>query len=335
MSPSSRRSASRLALSAALSGAMFLGVVNAVIAQPTPRTESKKPSAAGRAVLWRDPGPLNARDLFWGSASEERVPQGPFTFVEEDSSGTQPKITVTDSRGESWDVKFGQEVPAEIASNRFVWALGYLAEEMYLVRRGTISGAKGLGRAAEHVAQDGSFNNARFRRRDARMRRTDDEWTFQKNPFVGTKELSGLMIVMNLINNWDIQESRNNRVLEVTLPGGEVERWFIVSDLGATFGRMGGPLGRKTKWNLPDYIDEDLIERVEDGYLKLDYEGFGKGDLGTIPIEHARWFTSFASQLTIEQLRRMFEAAGASPQAVDGYSKRLAAKIAELQAAIR
>jgi hypothetical protein len=291
-------------------------------------------SAMGTAVLWRDPGSMAGRDLFWGSASETRAPQGPFTFVEEDTSGTQPKVTVTDTRGQTWDVKFGHEVPAEIASNRFLWALGFLGEEMYLVRDGIIQGGKELRRAAEHLGPNASFKNARFRRRDPQIMRTDEEWTFQKNPFVGTKELSGLMIVMNLINNWDVQGSRNNKVLEVTMAGRGSERWFIVSDLGATFGRMGGPLGRKSKWNLKDYLAEDFIEAVKDGYLKLDYEGFGKDDLGLVPLEHARWFAALASQLTMRQLRRAFEAAGATPEEVDGYSKKLSAKITELQNAV-
>ena len=287
------------------------------------------------AILWRDPGPINSRNLLWGCAAEARAPQGPFVFVEEDLSGTQPKMTVTDARGETWDVKFGHEVPAEIASNRFLWALGYLCEEMYLVRDGTVQQVKRLERATEHLAKDGTFKNARFRRRDPQMRRTKEEWTFEKNPFVGTKELSGLIIAMNLINNWDIQGARNNRVLEVTLPDGGSERWYIVSDLGATFGRMGGRIGRKTKWNLNDYIEEDFIEGVENGRLKLDYEGLGKGELGPIPIEHARWFTALAAQLTPEQLRGAFEAAGATPKEIEGYSNRLTEKISELQAALK
>jgi hypothetical protein len=39
----------------------------------------------------------------------------------------------------------------------------------------------------------------------------------------------------------------------------------------------------------------------------------------------------FQTQLTPAQLRSAFETAGATPQEIDGYSKRLAAKIGELQ----
>jgi hypothetical protein len=84
-----------------------------------------------------------------------------------------------------------------------------------------------------------------------------------------------------------------------------------------------------------DYIAEDFIERVHEGKLHLDYEGFESKGLGEVPLEHARWFTSIVSPLTIAQLRSAFEAAGATPQEVDGYSNRLAEKIAELQKAVK
>ena len=306
-----------------------IGAAGGAPAQP-PATAATAP-----ARLWRDPAPIAQRNVLWGSGGPARAPQPPFTFVAEDSGGSQPKVTVTDAGGTTWDVKFGVEVPAEIASNRIVWALGYLVEEMYYVRSGTIRGVTGLKRAAEHVAADGGFEKARFRRVDARLRRTDEPWTFQQNPFLGTKELSGLVVLMNLINNWDIDKALNNRVLVSTPAGGAAERWFIVSDLGATFGKMGGSLGQKTKWNLKDYIAEDFIERVHDGALHLDYEGFESKGLGEVPLEHARWFAGLVAQLTPAQLRAAFEAAGASPQEVDGYASRLAAKIAELQKAVK
>lgn len=286
-------------------------------------------------VLWRDPSPIAERDPYWGFGRATRAPEGPFTFVEEDTDGTQAKLTVTDRHGQSWDVKLGREVHGEIAANRLLWLLGYLGEEIYFVRKGNIRGAQGLRRAHEHIRVDGAFVNARFRRRDAPGDRTDEEWSFHKNPFLGSKELSGLIITMNLINNWDIRGSRNNRVLDVKLPGGKSQRWFIVSDLGATFGRMGGPLGRRSKWNLEDYLDEDFIESAQDGYVKLDYEGFGKGDLGRIPIDHVRWFVALVSKVRVEQLRRAFEAAGATAEEIDGYSTRFLQKISELQAAVR
>ena len=307
-------------------------VVMSLLGAPGARAQA---TSAGAPRLWRDPGPIAARDLLWGSGAAASAPKPPFKFLEEDKGGSQPKVTLTDARATTWDVKFGVEVSAEIASNRLLWALGYLVEEMHFVPSGTIGGVTGLKRAAKHIGPDGRFTRARFRRVDPALRRSEEPWTFQQNPFLGTKELSGLVILMNLINNWDIDKALNNRVLVATLPDGASERRFIVSDLGATFGKMGGSMGQKTKWNLKDYIAEDFIERVRDGKLQLDYEGFESKGLGEVPLDHARWFMALLAQLTPSQLRAPFEAAGATSAEVDGYSKRLASKIAELQKTIK
>jgi hypothetical protein len=313
--------------------------LTASLLHPVSATETEgqrnPPAQNAPAKLWRDPSPIAQRDLRWGSGSEARAPKAPFTFVAEDPGGSQPKVSVTDANGVTWDVKFGVEVSSELASNRIVWALGYLAEEMYYVPSGAIKGATGLKRAAKEIGPGGSFKHARFRRDNPQLRRTDERWTFQQNPFLGTREFSGLVVLMNLICNWDIDKALNNRVAVAALPGSGAERWFMVSDLGATFGKMGGSMGQKTKWNLKDYIAEDFIEGVRDGKLQLDYEGFESKNLGDVPLEHARWFTSLVTQLTPAQLRAAFEAAGATPQEVDGYSKRFLEKVAELQRAVK
>lgn len=284
--------------------------------------------------LWTDPGSIASRDLFWGMGNEQRAPKGPFTFVEEKTSGTQPKIVVTDASATTWDVKFGSEVHAEVAASRLVHALGYFAEETYFVPSGKIDGVRDLRRAGEHLGPGGVFTKARFTRRDPMVVSTDEEWTFHSNPFVGRKELSGLLILMTMLNNWDIRGAANNDVVRVTTPGGQHERRYLVGDLGATFGRMGGPISNRSKWDLDDYRAEGFIEKVEDGVVHLDYDGFDS-KMDRVPVEHARWFASVVSQLTPEQVRRAFEAAGATPEEVEGFSKRFVEKIAQLQATVR
>jgi hypothetical protein len=96
---------------------------------------------------------------------------------------------------------------------------------------------------------------------------------------------------------------------------------------------MGGPLASHTKWNLADYESEGFVERVEGSELHLDYDGLEPG-VDHIPLEHGRWFAGLLAQLTPAQVRRAFEAAGATPGEVDGYSNTLLEKIAELQAAV-
>jgi hypothetical protein len=285
-------------------------------------------------VLWTDPGSIAARDLFWGPGSEARTPKPPFTFVEEDSSGTQPKIVVRDSSGSTWVVKFGAEARAEVAANRIVHALGYAAEENYFVHAGKIDNVSDLKRASSHVTPSGVFLEARFTLKDPAIVVTNEEWTFHESPFAGRQELSGLLILMTMLNNWDIRGAANNDVVRVTLPDGRQELRYLVADLGATFGRMGGRISQHSKWNLADYKVEGFIEKVEGGVVHLDYDGVDS-KMDRVPVEHARWFASIVSQLTEPQVRRAFEAAQAKPEEIEGFAKRFVEKIGELQAAVR
>lgn len=320
-----------------LSWALFLGVALTVTGCAT-RGGTLRPAdpadARAPAVLWRDPGAIGARDLFWGAGSAAAAPRGPFTFVEEDLTGHNPKVSVRDALGHHWDVKFGEEIHAEVAANRIVWALGYFVEPQYYVPSGTIRGATGLDRAARHIGADGRFRGARFRFRDPAMPRTDEEWTLARNPFVGTREMSGLHVLMTLLNNWDIEGPRNNRVLRARGPRDRVERRFLVSDLGATFGRMGGGLiTNRSKWNLAHFREEKFIDKVERDAIRLAYDGYDP-DIDRVSIAHARWFARLAGQLRAAQLRRAFEAAGAGPAEIDGFTAKLLEKIGALRNAV-
>jgi len=286
-------------------------------------------------LLREDAGSVSSRDLFWGVGTAERAPQGPFKFIEEKTNGTQPKIVVSDSSGVTWDVKFGSEAHAEIAASRLMHAVGYYTEELYFVPSGRVDGVPTLRRAGEHLDAAGAFSNGRFSRRDPNVTvAKKEEWSFRENPFLGQKELSGLVIMMTMLNNWDIRGPSNNAVVHAKTPAGLQERRYLVSDLGATFGRMGGRLSNHSKWKLEDYRAEGFIEKVESGMVHLDYDGIDSG-MDRVPLEHARWFATIVSQLTSEQVRRAFDAAGAAPEEADGFTKRFMEKIAELQAAVR
>lgn len=222
------------------------------------------------------------------------------------------------------------EVHAEIAAGRLTWALGYFAEESYYVANGIIDGVGQLGRAARGLEPNGRFRAARFEKRPADTVRTGERWSFDRNPFVGTRELSGLMILMTMINSWDLGGTRNMRVLRAPGDDGAPELRYLVADLGATFGRMDRAtlIRRRNKWRLEDFNAQKFIDRATKESLDLHFAGDGAIDL--VPIEHAQWFAGLVTQLTPEQVRQAFEAAGAMPAEVDGFSARLLAKIREL-----
>jgi hypothetical protein len=169
------------------------------------------PAKTGTPVLWAERGDLSTLDLYWGIGGPDKAPQPPFTFEKEDTGGAQPKIEVTDGKGIKWNIKLDRkEAHAEVAASRVVWAAGYLVEESYFIPTGNIEGAKNLRRAKKYIGMDGTFNEARFEKRPDNIARHQIRWSWDANPFVGTKELSGLAILNTLLNNWDARASNNN-----------------------------------------------------------------------------------------------------------------------------
>jgi hypothetical protein len=242
-------------------------------------------------------------------------------------------MVVTDASGVTWDVKFGEEVHAEIAASRLVWALGYFVDELYYVPEGVVEGVVASGRTKNVIDGDGRFRAARFERHQEQHSAADRGWSFDANPFVDSRELSGLKILMTLIGNWDVDGERNNRVVDVRAPGHEPHRRFFVGDLGATFGRMGRRLTNHSKWQLDHYRNEGFVDEVDDDSLELDFDGL-ESNMDTIPLDHARWFAGLLGQLTPAQVRQAFEAAGATPEEVAGFSEVVLARIAQLQTAV-
>src|SRR5262249_16450941 len=167
-------------------------LISCLLAGPAgAQNRARRATASSAPVLWSDPGQVENLDFFNGPGGPKNIPKTPFTFVEEDKGGTNPKIKVTDAPRRHWGVKWGQETRFEVFASRLVWAVGYYVEPNYIVTSGKVSGVKGLTRAKKYVASDGTFSNARFElKRKGISKRTDKEsWSWDKNPFVGTREL--------------------------------------------------------------------------------------------------------------------------------------------------
>ena len=308
----------------------------------TTERHTREPSGA-RRVLWRDPGAIAARDLSWRDREELKRPIPPFRFVKEDISGSHAKVHIKDANEVSWNVKLAgtehdtAEVHAEVAAGRIVWALGYFVEPGFYVPGGTIEGVHDLQRASRGLTPHGAFRAARFKERPREA--TGDRWTIFDNPFVGTRELSGLMILMAMISNWDLTRA-NTAVLPAVADDGTKELHYVVSDLGATFGHMEDVRFPRsifsmypwTNWNLHDYETQRFVDGVHDGRLRLHFRGVLS--MPEIPLDDARWFAGLACQLTPAQVRQAFEEAGATPQEVDGFSARFLEKVRELEAAV-
>ena len=75
-------------------------VAACTIAQELPRAFWEAPLVReGQYVLWHDPGAVERLDLRHGIGGEELAPKAPFTYEDEDTGGTTPKVKVKDANG--------------------------------------------------------------------------------------------------------------------------------------------------------------------------------------------------------------------------------------------
>jgi hypothetical protein len=305
----------------------------AVIADK-PAMSMSAPTTTGKPALFEDRGDIASLDLFWGMGSEDKAPKAPFKFEKEDSSGTNPKVKVTDANGVKWNVKFDEEVHAEIACSRIVWACGYKVEESYFVAAGQIEGAKGLDRAKPFIAKDGSFKNALFEKRPENIARRNKPWSWMSNPFSNTKEFSGLLMLVMLLNNWDTKEDNNEVLGMYDADGATAHEWYIVSDWGGSLGKSGSVFSHN-KWDLKDYSKQKLVEKAGKKKIDFTYGGVMSGMLEKMPVAHVKWFASIVGQLSPKQLQDAFKAAGASDAEVAGFASAIKLRIDELTAAVK
>src|SRR5262249_18415800 len=190
--------------------------------------ESAAPTRSGAPAIGEHRGDISKLNLLMGIGSEAGKPKPPFQFDKEDITGTNPKIKIIDANGVKWNFKFDEEVHAEVAASRIVWACGYMVEESYFIPSGKVNGVTGLGRARRCVGRDGSFTNAMAEKGPENIARRRVNWEWNSNPFAGTKELSGLAILNCLLSNWDAKPTNNN-VLGMYDNRGGVKDWYLVA----------------------------------------------------------------------------------------------------------
>ena len=305
--------------------ACILAVGLALPAQAVQEGKGKKikETPRGTPVLWRHPGDASRLDLFLGSGGEAMKPDlRRLTFIEEEKGGYSKKYRVRDAKGRVWVAKVGKEAQPETAATRLLWAAGYIPEITYLVPRATIPGK-------------GTFENVRFEARPEGVKR-HGEWRWDSNPFSGKRELQGLKILMALVENWDIKDS-NNRILAVSGRRG-AELRYVVSDLGATFGKTGGQnspmaLLRQVKGsrNEPeDYAGDRFVEGVEGGRVKFNFSGKNSDLMRDITVEDARWLGGILSRLSDRQIGDAFRAANYTAEEVRMLSGEVRQRISEL-----
>lgn len=297
-------------------------------------------------VLWVQPASIATRDLFYGPGGKDHEPHTTFTFLREDLHGTNPKFDIRDEYGNKWRVKLGAEAKPETAASRLLWAVGYFANEDYFLPDLRVEGMKPLKRGKKLVGPEGTMADVRLKR----LLKDETKiggWRWRSNPFAGRREFNGLRVMMALMNSWDLKDE-NNSVYRETTDADNSGVHYMISDLGSTFGTTGLSYpDSRSKGNLPAYARSKFIKKVNGEYVdfnvptrpnlwhlvnpkefivRLRLEWIGKH----IPRADAQWIGQLLSQLSRDQVRQAFQAAGYSAEEVERFSDVVEERITEL-----
>ena len=306
------------------------------------RQAGPRPLRAARHRIWHEPPPADALDPVHGPGGGDGAPVPPFRFIAEHGSGSQPCVSVKDGRGRRWRVKWGDEVRSETFAVRFAWACGYFAEVTYFVPSGTIEGATGLDRARQCIdAESGAFCDARFELDDPAVKKLFEEhsWSWDDNPFVGTRELTGLKIVVMLLSNWDTKDRRdvargsNTAIFEHRVSRWRREARYLLTDWGGSMGRWGSNIATRGRWDVEGFEEQTpgFVTGADNGRVAFGYTGQRTADIaGDVPLDHVRWFHPHASRVSESFLREALLASGASGGEAARFARALRERIRQL-----
>jgi hypothetical protein len=309
---------------------LFLAIGAAACSRPMRAVEVTPDRPASLAELWTDRGDISRLDLFHGAGGAEHAPSHTtFTFIAEDTSGYSPGFDVRDDRGVEWSVKTGPEAQTEVVASRILWAIGFHQPPTYYVAQwsltGPISGPQAAGRF----------------RPELKSQRVVGEWPWHANPFVGRREFGGLIVANLIMNSWDWKTS-NNKIYEVDgAAGSGASRWFVVRDLGASFGKFTYPtvlrwfrlrgFGQGTRNDVADFEQQGFITRVdrERSRVEFDYRGIYRDVISSVKPDDVRWACERLDRITDAQWRDAFRAAGYTADEGARFTAKIKEKIAQ------
>jgi hypothetical protein len=289
-----------------------------------PRIKSTLPgpvSPAQLAELWVEPE--RNRDLFHGPGGARLMPDptARYTVIEIKRSGFSGGYTVTDPKGEEWSAKFPPEAAVEVVASRLHWGIGYHQPPIHYVPQWT---------AVKAISPNPQMP-ARFRQKkpDLSGLEADGPWSMYQNPFVGTHQLAGLLVLQAMLGNSDLKD-QNNVVYLLTTPLEGAKRWYVTRDLGHTFGRTG--IMDAPRNDVRVFEETPFITGVVDGKVRLDFRGRHKALFDNITVEDVRWICAQLAKLTDEQWNDAFRAGGYAQETAGRFIRRMKQKIAEGQA---
>jgi hypothetical protein len=277
------------------------------------------PSAAQLAQLWAEP--RGDRDLYWGVGGKRLAPDpaATYTVIEIKQGGFSRGYTVEDPSGREWSVKFPPEAPTEVVASRIHWALGYHQPPVYYQQKWM---------AAKATSSNPQLP-ARFREKKPALGGGLEEkgtWSYYRNPFVGTRQLKGLLVLQAMLGNSDLKDD-NNALYQLREAIDGASTWYVPRDLGHTFGRTG--VFNAPRGDIEVFEKTPFIKGVVDGRVKLDWRGLHDALFEDITPADVRWICERLDRLTDEQWQDAFRAGGYPSADAARFIRRLKQKIAE------
>jgi hypothetical protein len=297
---------------------------------------------ASTAVIWRDPGPAAARDFPAGPGGRQGAPLPPFLFIEEHATGSHPSVSVRDGRDRVWRVKWGAEVHTEVFASRLAWAAGYFVETNYFVPEGLIEGVHGQLRAKDVLDAGGRFREACFELDEQHVLKHFDEqsWAWNDNPFVGTRELNGLKIVMMLLSNWDNKDVRdvargsNTAIFEYPTGHRKWEARYLIIDWGAALGTWGSNVLSRGRWDAQAFAGQNsqFILGADGEHVLWGYKGQRTDDaIREISRADVAWLYGSIGDITDEQLAAGIRASGGTESEIADFTKAIRERVDRLR----
>ncbi len=149
-------------------------------------TGDGRPPAPNSRSCGSIPGPIprNLDRRRGGKPPERPAADARYDVIAKDTRGFSITYRVKDSRGAEWNVKIGPEAQTEVVASRILWAARLPPGAVVL--RGALDCRRARARSDAAAAPGSGRATCRWIGKGT--------WSWQRNPFVGTREYNGLLV---------------------------------------------------------------------------------------------------------------------------------------------
>ncbi len=146
---------------------------------------------------------------------------------------------------------------------------------------------------------------------------------------MGTQPYRGLLVMMRILNNWDLLD-RNTAIYDLDTPAEGARRWYVVIDLGASLGRTKIVPVSGTRSDIEDFEQQGFIKGVNDkGFVEFDDLGrFHRELFGELTPADVRWTCERLDRLDAKQWQDAFRAAGYKDDEAARFIRKIREKVA-------